>query len=295
MHGDRLRLHALKGTIAQTIDPTSLDLDGVTVVATELYRRAGPSIEDDARALLGAAVQAPAVRSLHLDSGLAAAAVIPTKVMPSQAHHVGDGGILFDLIGRAIVAHPDGTLVAVSVSTWPGMADGDLHACTTLALRILGTIEAGGRRLDLRGGERRLSDFIDGRDLVLDVPDGLVQEGVSRVMVVAVGAAGGGSATLDVDTYDDWPHQWPNPSGVRSVAGGEAVRIGESLTWDGPCTLSSAPYRGLGRLYEQMAATRYPDPDPNRDRGLRVHVRATDPGSCEQMKAIARTMRLVAP
>ena len=298
MRRDRVRLHPLEGMVPQTIDPTFVDLGGIRIDVREVYRRAGPNIEDDARALYGAAEEAPEIRALDVEGALGAAAVVPTKLMPREAHYVGDGGVLSDAIGRAIIAHPDGTLVEVSVFTSPEMADSGLSACKSLAARILETIEVGGRRLDLRGGEKRLKGFMDGRDLVLDIPPGSVQEGVSRVRVVALGTAERAPATLEVDTYDtggERQHPPPHPPGVGTAAATEPIRIGELLSWGGPCTPNPSARGPFGWKYEQSLKAEYPDPDPNRDRGIWVFAHAPDQGSCEQMKSVARSMRIVSP
>lgn len=77
-------------------------------------------------------------------------------------------------VAAVLVAHPDSSLQWVEVQIDAAAVERSRAACVGLGERVLASLEAGPKRLDRRGRTRVFRPVANGRDVVVDAPEGAV-------------------------------------------------------------------------------------------------------------------------
>ncbi len=181
--------------------------------------------------------------------------------------------------------------LSVSVLAEYPLTIDELPACRRAALRILHTVEPGGRSMSLAGGPERMPRFIGDRDLNIDVPASAVQEGQSRVILTTVVPASETPARLEIDTFDHRPVASGLPvNGAEVLA---PVRLGDLMAPDTQCQKIPGHLGPFRSNYIDRTIVGYPD--TSGPRGFIVNVWAASLDACERMKEVARGIRLESP
>jgi hypothetical protein len=175
------------------------------------------------------------------ETGVRVVEMVPTHLSPEEA-----AAPLID-VSQAFVAHPDGTVLTVLVSVLRE-ALGDLATCSSLATRVLMTIDAGPKHLNVAGGKESAPGVVPDEDVVFDLPAGfvmgrgikpgqsgrgaeLVKQGSLPFLIVhkviPVGPHPHPSAELNVEGWlggDGWPDESAAPSRPASSPFGEPLK-----------------------------------------------------------------------
>jgi hypothetical protein len=259
--------------------------DGMLIRVSELFRFTGPSLEDDA-VVYASQLKTPARARPLLAHGARGVEVAAEGVLPQPAadEHV-EAEVRRDFIASALFAHPDGTVLKVQVDADPRVVAGDLTSCVALATRIFETVEAGPRRLVLSAGERREPGFQKGEELVFDIPAGF--------------AVSAGRGSLGVHKIVPFGRLQPSSLGLtfgsgaevdEYLPGGPLPSYGESLEWSGPCEVKPKGGGGEGIFIKAPPH----NPRDMRQLNASAYLLAPDVSSCEEMKRIARSLRVEA-
>lgn len=120
----------------------------LVVWSEELFARSTPNLLKDVQRTTGPLRQVPG-EERKLDSGLRAVLFVEPKLeAPNEAVPV----------AHVVTVLPDDTLQITHVFVTPSVVSAGSAGCRALALKLLGSIEPGPRRLDLAGGRRELED-----------------------------------------------------------------------------------------------------------------------------------------
>lgn len=154
------------------------------------------------------------------------------------------------LYAAAFVRHDDGTIQRIGVYFNPEFHKTPDH-CADLAMKIVNSIKAGKRRLDLRAGDRNLDVLNDGFQMKLSVPDGwtyTTQQGVDFLVHNLQEVSDFGSSYASIGVYIGG-HPSYHHSRIRDDSLIKEIRkaplFGKSREWIEYSTNDSEGWRGL--------------------------------------------------